>query len=69
MEKKDHTKLSLEEAKDIVKSCLRVCFLRDCRASSQYHLAYVTKDGTAKVEDPEVIDSNWEIAKEIKGYE
>ncbi len=67
MDKKDD--LTEDEATDVIKECLRVCFLRDCRASKRYHLAVVGKDGKARVEKPEEIDTNWQIAKEIKGYE
>lgn len=60
--------LSQEEAVEIVQKCVRVCYLRDCRATSKYHMGVVSKDGS-KVEGPLVIDSNWEIARYVRGYE
>ncbi len=61
-------RLTEAEAREVVERCLRVCFLRDCRASARFHLAVVSKEG-AVVEEPRVIDSDWEVARVIKGYE
>jgi 20S proteasome subunit beta 7 len=68
LEKKDHTELTLEEAKAVVVKCLRTCFYRDCRQSPRYHIAVVNKEG-AVVEDPKVLETNWEIAHMVAGYE
>lgn len=67
MEKKGGL-LSLEEAKATLKQCVRLCYLRDCRAWPKYQLAIVNASG-ATVEPPVEIDSNWEIAHSVKGYE
>ena len=69
LEKKSASDLTLEEAKDIIKKCLRLCFYRDCRASPQYHLAVVSAKDGAVVEEPQKIDSDWEYARTIQGYE
>lgn len=66
MEKKGGD-LTLDEAKELIRSCVRLCFYRDCRASPRFHLAVVNKDG-AVVEEAKEIDSNWEHAKLIKGF-
>lgn len=68
LEKKPFNELTLEEATKVIKECVRICYLRDCRASSQYHLANITKDGVT-LDEPVTIDSDWEYAKNIKGYE
>ena len=68
MENKEFTEMSLEEAKEVINACVRVCFLRDCRASPKYHLAVVNNVG-AVVEDPVIVDSEWEFARKIQGYE
>jgi len=60
--------MTLEEAKEVIKECLRVCYLRDCRASPKYTMAVITKDG-ANVEEPVIIDTNWALAHSIRGYE
>ncbi len=67
LEKKPHSELSLEEATDLIKQGLRLAFLRDCRANSKYTLA-VVNDKEATIKEPEVIDTNWEIAKKVTGY-
>lgn len=60
--------LTLAEAKEILVKCLRVCYLRDCRATNTYHMSVINKDG-ATVEGPMKVDSSWEIATWVKGYE
>ena len=60
MEKKGGD-LTLEEAKELVRSCVRLCFYRDCRASARFNLAVVNKEGVV-VEPPKEIDSNWDFA-------
>merc|ERR1711981_31441 len=70
LEKYDNStdNLNFEQARDIMMKCLRVSYLRDCRATNKFHISVVNKDG-AKVEGPLTIDSNWEVAKLIKGYD
>ncbi len=60
--------LTKEQAKEIVTRCIRVSYLRDCRATNKFHIACVDAKG-AEVEGPVMIDANWEIARGIKGYE
>merc|ERR1712020_330040 len=60
--------LSLEDAKELVKRAIKVCYLRDCRATQKYHIATITAEGSS-VEGPLMIESNWEIAKSVKGYD
>jgi 20S proteasome subunit beta 7 len=70
LEKYDNStdNLNFEQAREIMMKCLRVSYLRDCRATNKFHISVVNKDG-AKVEGPLTIDSNWEVAKMIKGYD
>ncbi len=60
--------MSKEEAKEIIERCIRVAYYRDCRATSKYHIAFVDAKGTT-VEGPLMIDTDWEIAKGVRGYE
>ena len=60
--------MSLEEAKEAIRTCVRTLFYRDCRSTSRFSMAVVNTEGAA-VEKPTVIDSNWEIAKFNLGYE
>jgi len=71
LEKKPASELSLEEAKELVRSVVRLCFFRDCRASSKFNMAVVSKDG-AVVEEPEelnVDNSYWQYAKQTRGFD
>ena len=68
LSKTDFSQLSKEDAVAAIQRCLRVCFLRDCRASARYNLAVVNKDGVV-IQEPVNIDTNWEVARGIKGYE
>ena len=36
-------KLTFEEAKELIKKMIRVCYLRDCRATAKFYLAYTDK--------------------------
>jgi len=60
--------LTKEQAREILLKCIRVCYLRDCRATNKYHLATITSEGS-EVEEPALIDSNWEVARGIVGYD
>lgn len=60
--------LSHEEAKKTLLQCVRLAYLRDCRSWPKFHLATVNAEGCT-VEGPLMIDSNWEYAKGVKGYE
>lgn len=67
MEKKGGL-LSYEEARETLLHCVRLSYLRDCRAWPKYHIAKVDCNGS-EVEGPLTIDSNWDYAKDVKGYE
>jgi len=58
--------LNQEEAREVILQCVRLGYLRDCRAWPKFHLAVVTKEGT-KIEGPLMIDSDWEYAKLVGG--
>jgi len=60
--------LTKDQAVDLVKKALRVCYLRDCRATMRYHIAAIDAND-ATVDGPFTIDSNWEIAKSVRGYD
>jgi len=69
MEKYGSTdKLTKEQAREILLKCIRVCYLRDCRATNKFYLATITSEGS-EVEGPSLIDSNWEVARGIVGYD
>jgi len=67
MEKKGGL-LNQEEARQTLLQCVRLAYLRDCRSWPKYHIAKVDGSGST-VEGPLLIDSNWEFAKGVAGYE
>ena len=59
--------LSEGEARALLEDCMKVLFLRDCRASPQIQLAKVTRnpaDGSvmAAVSDPYILETHWDSA-------
>ncbi|XP_031572315.1 proteasome subunit beta type-4-like [Actinia tenebrosa] len=60
--------MSLEQAKHVIIECLKVLFYRDARSLNKFELAIATKDGTV-IEPVQSADTNWSIAKMVKGYE
>ncbi len=59
--------LTKEQAREIILKCVRVCYLRDCKAMNKYYISTINSEG-AEVEGPLLIDSNWESARGIQGY-
>jgi len=59
--------LSQAEAKATLEKCIRLCYLRDCRAWPKYTMATIDKEGT-KTEGPHMIDSDWEYAKIVSAF-
>ena len=51
LEKKDPSEVSLEEAKEAIRTCVRTLFYRDCRSTSRFSMAVVNTEGAA-VEKP-----------------
>jgi len=67
MEKKGGL-LSYDEARSTIQQCVRLAYLRDCRSWPKYQLATIDAAGS-RVEGPLMIDSDWEFARGVKGYE
>ncbi|XP_076354682.1 proteasome subunit beta type-4 [Tachypleus tridentatus] len=65
---KNKGRQTVEEARNLILSCLRILFYRDARSLDKYQIAIVTKD-EATIEGPMILDTNWEIADIIRGYE
>merc|ERR1712013_67366 len=58
----------MRNAKATLLQCVRLAYLRDCRSWPKYHLANIDVNGST-IEGPLMIDSDWEFAKGVKGYE
>lgn len=60
--------LTEEEAKRLVEKCLTVLYYRDARSFNKYQLAVVNESG-AHIEGPLTLQSNWNVAHYVAGYE
>ncbi|PRD22893.1 UNVERIFIED_CONTAM: Proteasome subunit beta type-4 [Trichonephila clavipes] len=61
-----NSNLSEEEALYLMKQCLRVLYYRDGRSFPKFTVGVVTKEGV-KISDPVEIDSDWYVARLVKG--
>jgi 20S proteasome subunit beta 7 len=58
--------LSEQEARDLVASCMKVLFYRDCYTINKITFAVVKSDGTLKVEDPVELPTEWSYQAFVK---
>jgi 20S proteasome subunit beta 7 len=62
-----HAHLTEGEARALLEDCMKVLFLRDCRASPQIQLAKVTRTPEGKVttaiSEPYLVETQWESAE------
>jgi 20S proteasome subunit beta 7 len=61
-------KVTLEEAVEVVKECMKVLYYRDARSLDRYSIAVVTKDGVDLKLDEKLEGQSWAFAERIKGY-
>jgi len=66
MEKKPN--MTKEEVRTLLLNCLRVLYYRDTRALNKHQIATITAEGVTMEKDIK-IDSNWEVAKFVCGYD
>lgn len=59
--------LTEEEAKKIIEDSMRVLYYRDARSLNKFVRAKATATGF-DIEDPISVATNWEVAKQVKGY-
>ncbi|XP_065884147.1 proteasome subunit beta type-4-like [Dysidea avara] len=55
------------EARRTLEQCLRVLYYRDCRTINKYEIGIVTAEGI-EILGPLSLDTNWDIAHAISGY-
>lgn len=58
--------MSEADAKKLLEECMKVCFYRDCRASSVIQIGTVTAEGV-KVSDPYNLETYWEHPEFVRG--
>jgi len=61
-------KLTEAEAIQLVEKCLTVLYYRDARSLNKYELAVVNSTG-ARIDGPLTLQSNWNVAQYVSGYE
>ena len=62
------SKLSREEAVEIVKKCMKVLFYRDARSMNEYSLCVIDEKGVDLQENIKLEGESWAFAEGIKGY-
>ncbi len=61
------TTLTEEEAREIIRTCMRVLFYRDARSLNQFQIATVNQNGVT-IGDSESVSTDWRFAEGIRGY-
>lgn len=67
-QEEDPHKFTYEKARKTIENCLRVLYYRDARSYNRYEIAIIDANGV-RIEKPQACDTNWEIAKMVKGFE
>jgi len=65
---KNNNKITEAQARDVLDRCMKLLYFRDGRAYDKYSMAIVTKDGV-RMEDQKQLQTNWQIATKIAGYD
>jgi len=65
---KNNNKITENQARDVLDRCMKLLYYRDGRAYDKYSMAIVTKDGV-RVEDCKQLDTNWQVATKVAGYD
>jgi len=60
--------LTEEEARKILEDSMRILYYRDCRALNKIQIATITAKG-AQITEPYTIETNWNVASYVKGYD
>ncbi|KAJ7307243.1 hypothetical protein JRQ81_009239 [Phrynocephalus forsythii] len=60
--------LSQQEARALVERCMKILYYRDARSFNRYEITTVTEKGV-EVEGPLSLETNWDIAHLVSGFE
>ncbi|KAJ6652772.1 hypothetical protein lerEdw1_010626 [Lerista edwardsae] len=61
-------RLSQQEARALLERCMRILYYRDARSFNRYEFTTVTEKGV-EVEGPLTLETNWDIANLVSGFE
>ncbi|VVT50063.1 uncharacterized protein SAPINGB_P002582 [Magnusiomyces paraingens] len=67
-DEKDVEKVTEEEARKMIDTCMKVLFYRDARSLDKYSVATITADGVKFDKNVRPENMNWNFAGGIKGY-
>jgi len=67
-QEEDPKNFTYEKARQAIENCLKVLYYRDARSYNRYEIAIIDNDGV-RIEKPQSANTNWEIAKMVKGFE
>ncbi|XP_028391983.1 proteasome subunit beta type-4-like [Dendronephthya gigantea] len=67
LEKNPH--LTAEDAEKLLVKCLEVLYYRDARSLNRYEIAVVKDDAEPVISNVKTIETNWDVAHYVKGYE
>lgn len=60
--------ISEQEACSILENCMRVLYYRDARSLNKIQIATVSKAAGVSITAPYELSTNWEFARDIRGY-
>ncbi|XP_070622412.1 proteasome subunit beta type-4 [Erythrolamprus reginae] len=60
--------LSQQAARALIERCMKILYYRDARSFNRYEITTVTEKGV-EVEGPLTLETNWEIAHLVSGFE
>ena len=61
--------VTVNQAEEKIKECLKVLFYRDARSMDRYSIAVVTKEHGVQIKKDEKLEGqSWAFADRIKGY-
>ncbi|XP_062821367.1 proteasome subunit beta type-4 [Anolis carolinensis] len=60
--------LTQEDARALIERCMKILYYRDARSFNRYEITTVTEKGV-EVEGPLSLDTNWDIAHLVSGFE
>lgn len=67
-QEEDPATFTYEKARKVIEDCLKVLYYRDARSYNRYEIAIIDEKGV-RIEKPAAADTNWEIAKMVRGFE
>ena len=55
-----HADMELAEAKELLTSCMKILYYRDCRTLNRIRFAHYTASSSPTIEEPTVLETKWD---------